>query len=196
MQRRRFMQTVTTAGAAAGALPAQQTARPPVAEPVKITTVPADAVAEPAQRFFSPRQFATLTRLAALLQPASNGRPGAIEAGAPQFLDFLIGVSPQPRQDRYRDGLNFMDAEAVRLFRKPFEQIDDAQADKIIRPLLAPWTFDVPADPQKHFLTELRADVRTATQNSKEMSQVPSTGRRRGVGGAAPYWLPIDPTRS
>ena len=199
MQRRKFVQAVTTAGGAAGVLAGQQ-APPAAAEPAKIATVPAEAAAEAATRFFTPRQMATLRQCALLLQPAGNGRPGAVEAGAHEFLDFLIGVSPQSRQQLYRGGLDFIDAEAGRLFKKPFAEVSAEQADRILRPLLAPWTFDPPADPRQRFLTELRADLRTATQNSKEMSPAAAAsgarrGRGRGAGGAGLYWLPIDPTR-
>lgn len=192
MHRRRFVQAVTTATAASGALNAQ-----PAAAPARITTIAAEAAAEPATRFFSATQFATLRSLAALLQPSANGRPGAIEAGAAEFLDFLIGVSPRPRQSLYLAGLDHLDAESRRLFRKPFDGITAEQADKVLRPLLTPWTFDPPSDPNQRFLAEVRADVRTATLNSKQMSQAVTTSsrRRRGPGGPAPYWLPIDPTR-
>ena len=192
MQRRRFVQAVTTAGAAAGTLSAQQQPAP-----AKINTVPAEAAAEPAARFFTASQFATLRSLSALLQPAANGRPGAIEAGVPEFLDFLIGVSPSPRQTLYRAGLDHLETESRRIFQKPFADLAAGQADKVLRPLLVPWTFDPPKDPHQRFLADVRADVRTATMNSKEMSQVAaaSSRRRRGPGGAAPYWLPIDPTR-
>jgi hypothetical protein len=198
MQRRRFVQAVTAGSAAAGALTAQQ-APPPAAEPVKIATVPAEGAAEATARFFTPRQLATLRHCALLLQPSMNGRPGAIEAGAPEFLDFLIGVSPEPRQKLYRGGLDFLETEAGRLFGKAFAELSGEQADKILRPLLAPWTFEPPADPRQRFMTELRADLRTATQNSKTMSESAAGGARRGrgrgPGGAGLYWLPIDPTR-
>lgn len=188
------MQAVTTASTAATAA-AQQT--PPAGEPIKIGTVSADAAAEPVSRFFTSRQLAVLRHLSRLILPASNGRPGAAEAGAAEFLDFLISVSPAPRQQLYRGGLDFVDAEAERLFAKPFPEIDEQQADKILRPLLTPWTFDPPANPRQRFLAELRADLRTATMNSKEMARATANSprRRRGPGGAAPYWLPIDPTR-
>lgn len=197
MQRRRFVQAVTTASASAEVLSAQQPQSPPAAEPVKIATVPPESAAEPTARFFTPRQFATLKQCGALLQPAANGRPGASEAGAAEFLDFLIGVSPQPRQQLYRNGLDLLDAESRRLFNKPFPEITPEQADKILRPLIVPWTYDPPANPRQRFLTELRADIRTATFNSKEMSLVAATAtrRRRGSGGPAPYWFPIDPNR-
>jgi len=190
MQRRRFFQSVATAAAAAEAVPAQQPA------PAKIATVAPEAAAAATTRFFTTRQFATLKHLSNLLLPPANDRPGAIDAGAAEFLDFLIGVSPQPRQQLYRSGLDFLDTESRRLFQKPFPEISDDQADKILRPLLAPWTYDLPVNPRQRFVTEVRADIRTATNNSKEMSQVASSSRRRrGPGGSAPYWFPIDPTR-
>lgn len=192
MQRRRFVQAVTTATAAAGTISAQQ-----APAPAKITTIAPEAAADPTTRFFTATQFATLKSLSALLQPAANGRPGAIEAGAAEFLDFLIGASPKPRQTLYRSGLDHLDTESRRLFKKTFAEVTADQADKILRPLLVPWTFDPPSNPHQRFLADVRADVRTATQNSKEMSQVAATTnrRRRGPGGPAPYWLPIDPTR-
>jgi hypothetical protein len=192
MQRRRFVQAVTTATAAAGALSAQQ-----APTPAKITTVAAETAAAPTIRYFTATQFATLKSLSGLLQPATTERPGALETGAAEFLDFLIGASPKPRQTLYRNGLDHLDAESRRLFKKPFNEITAEQADKILRPLLVPWTFEPPTNPHQRFLADVRADVRTATQNSKEMSQVAASSnrRRRGPGGSAPYWLPIDPTR-
>jgi hypothetical protein len=196
MQRRQFVKAVTTASAAAEALSAQQSP-PPAAEPVKIATISAELAAEPTTRFFTPGQFSTLKSLSGLLHPAANGRPGAMEAGGAEFLDFLIGASRPTRQELYRSGLDFIDTESRRLFAKPFPEITAEQAGQILRPLLVPWTYDPPSNPRQRFLTDLRADLRTATLNSKEMSQAAgaTTRRRRGPGGAAPYWLPIDPTR-
>jgi len=140
MQRRRFVQAVSTATAAAEVLAGQQSA-PPIAESVKIATVTAESAAEPTTSFFTPRQFTTLKHLGGLLQPAANGRPGAIEAGAAEFLDCLIGASPQPRQQLYRAGLDFVDAESRRLFSKPFPELSAEQADKVVRP--PPRTLDI-----------------------------------------------------
>lgn len=189
------MQTVTTASAAAGAVSAQQAGRSVSSEPAKIAVVPVENAAEAALQFFSEAQFATLQSLSVLLQPSLNGKPGAAEAGAAAFLDFHVGVSPRPRQDLYRSGLDYVDAESRRLFAKPFPGLTEAEAEKVLRPLLAAWTYDGPSDYRQRFLTELRSDVRAATMNSKEMSQVPNASRRRRGGGSAPYWLPIDPTR-
>ena len=106
-----------------------------------------------------------MKHLIGILQPAANGRPGAIQAGAAEFLDFLIGASPQQRQQLYRAGLDFVAAESRRLFNKPFSDISADRADKILRPFLVPWTYDPPVNPRQRFLSDLRADLHTATFN-------------------------------
>src|SRR5437762_21919 len=67
----------------------------PVEETPKLAMTAADAVAPGAPRFFSPSQLETLRRLGDLLAPPLNGKPGANDAGVPEFLDFLIGESPR-----------------------------------------------------------------------------------------------------
>lgn len=159
--------------------------------PVELTT--SDTVAAPVARFFTPPQFAALRRLSGLLTPPLKGNPGALECGAPEFLDFLLGVSPADRQLLYRNGLDALNALAKKQFGKPFAEVDDAQAHTILQPLLVavPWTYDPPRDPLKHFLFAARQDVETATRNSPEWSAAAAgTGRR---GGAALVWNAIDP---
>jgi hypothetical protein len=128
-----------------------------------------------------------------------NGHPGAPEAGAPEFLDFLLGVSPPDRQLLYRNGLHALNAQAGKQFEKSFADLDDRQADAILRPLLAaiPWPEDLPRDPLRHFLAQAQRDFRAATENSREWAASDAaSGRRRGRGfggGSGLYWLPIDP---
>ncbi len=193
IQRRRFVQSIAAASAASTA----SAQAPAVAVPAKIATVAAEATAEAVARFFTPRQRATLRHASSLLQPAVGALPGAIEAEAPEFLDFLLSASPAPRQTLYRSGLDYLDGQANKLFQQPFAALSAAQADQVFKPLLVPWTYDPPTDPHQRFLTELRADLRTATTNSAPYAKVNATTarRRRGPGGAGVYWLPIDPTR-
>lgn len=162
----------------------------------KLATVSPDAAATPQPRFFSERQLATLRRAADLLQPTLGPTPGALAAGAPEFLDFLLSVSPAPRQTLYRNGLDHLEATAQKRFRQPFAALSPEQADQLFQPLLVPWSFDPPKDPLPRFFTDLRADLRTATLNSAEFAKAAANSprRRRGPGGGF-YWLPIDPTR-
>ncbi|MCX6609095.1 MAG: gluconate 2-dehydrogenase subunit 3 family protein [Acidobacteria bacterium] len=193
IQRRRFFQSIAAASAAS-TLSAQPAA---LTLPAKVATVAPETAAESVQRFFTVRQLTTLRHAASLLQPAVGALPGAIEAAAPEFLDFLLSVSPEPRQTLYRSGLDHLDSQANKLFQRPFSGLSAAQADQVLKPLIVAWTFDPPTDPHQRFLTELRADLRTATTNSAPYAKANANNsrRRRGPGGAGFYWLPIDPTR-
>jgi hypothetical protein len=155
-----------------------------------------ELVADAEPRFFAPAQYSALRRLSALLMPPLNGSPGALECGAPEFLDFLIGASLPDRQKLYRDGLDTLNANAKKSFKKAFADLSDADADAVIRPLLAPvpWVYDAPKDPAVQFVAEAHRDIRTATQNSREWANAgAASGRRRGGGGGGSYLNPIDP---
>jgi hypothetical protein len=144
-------------------------------------------------RFFSAQQFAALRGLSAILVPEMNGMPGAIQAGAPEFLDFLIGTSPADRQELYKSGLDALNSKAVKSFSKPFAEVDPAQAVSLLAPLRTPWTFEEPSDPLARFLRAAKEDVRTATFNSREWNTARSSGpaARRG-GGLGQYWYTIE----
>jgi hypothetical protein len=183
MKRRRFFQTVAASAAVPALVVGQQ---PPQAGLPKLETSTPDAAADDLPHFFTEKQFAALKKLAGILQPAMNGAPGAIEAKAPEFLDFLIGESPADRQTVYRQGLD-------RLVAAGFLDADAAKANTILAPLKAAWTYDAPTDPLAKFLRVAKADVRTATLNSREYNTAGAAaggGRRFGAQGL--YWLPLD----
>lgn len=156
-----------------------------------------DAVGETEQRFFTAPQFSALRKLSEVLMPPMRGNPGAVECGAPEFLDFLIGVSPAERKSLYRNGLDLLNARAKKQYNKSFAELDGTQADAVIRPLLAPtpWVYDAPKDPGVHFVTQAHRDIRTATQNSRQWAEAGvASGRRGGFGGGGGAYLnPIDP---
>ena len=119
-----------------------------------------EVVGEPTIRFFTPSQFAALHKLSDVLMPPMRGMPGALDCGAPEFLDFLIGVSPADRQTLYRNGLDTLNTRAKKQFSKSFAELDATQADAVIRPLLAPvpWAYDLP---HRDGATVLAAPART-----------------------------------
>jgi hypothetical protein len=189
------------AAAPAAPLIAQQAAAPPARPgrgpgngPAMLEVTPPDSVAEPVARFFTPPQFAALHRLSGLIQPPLKGNLGALDCGVPEFLDFLIGVSPADRQQLYRSGLDTLNAQAKKQFSKSFADLDDAQAHTILQPMLVavPWPTDPPKDSLKAFLFAAREDVPTATRNSPEYAAAAAASGRRGGGGGL-VWNPIDP---
>ena len=196
IQRRKFLQVAATVPAAP-ALLAQQGAPAPTAPPAAdvqtlATTTPDAASCTTIPRFFTEPQFAALRRLCDVMLPSINGTPGAIEARVPEFLDFLISVSPASRRQLYLQGLDLLNARSTQRFAKLFASLDASQTDQILAPLRAPWTYDPPSDPLANFLREAKADIRTATESSRERADsAPPGGRRpRGIGL---YWRPIDP---
>lgn len=206
IKRRGFVRGLILAPAAQAAFTAQQpTAQPATpgrpaapAPPPKLKTTDPDLTAETHVHFFTPAQFAVLEKLGELLMPPLKGNPGAIEAQAPQFLDFLVSVSPAPRQKLYRDGLDHLDTLSKQKFGKLFPQLDAKQADAILRPLLTVryWTQDRPTDRYQDFLAQAHDDLRTATTNSKEWAEAAEkSGRRftRGSQARGFWWAPIDP---
>ena len=187
LQRRHFVQALIASPAAAPALLGQQPAPAPNTDATpKLDVTVADAGATGVPKFFSPDQFAALRKASDLLMPAMNGSAGALDAGAPEFLDFLIGASDASRQRVYRAGLDSLNAQARKAFNKSFADLDAAQAATLMTGLHQPWTFEGPADPVARFLQTAKLDVRNATMNSREYS----AGKR--FSGSGLYWYPLD----
>jgi hypothetical protein len=183
MKRRRFVQSLPLLSSPPVLLGQREVAQP-------------DSVAKPLPRFFSPPQLAALRRLGDLIMPAVGGTPGALEAGAPEFLDFLIGASPLPRRALYRSGLDALNTRAIAAFGKAFSALDNTQAATLLTPLRDPWTWgaQVTKDPRDVFAAFLRtakADILAATVNSREWIAVVSQ-RSRNANGIGTYWLPSE----
>src|SRR5277367_5114588 len=174
MRRRDFVKAMMAASVSAKTVLGQQTATPPphaapslapaapgplpwmrgLAEvkPLPVTPLVPDAKAAE-KRFFTDRQTATLHHLSDLMMPPSKNYPGALEAGAPEFLDFLIGVSPADRQQMYQSGLDRLESEAQNHIQKPFAALGAAEADQLIRPHLRAWLNDhPPSEPFARFI--------------------------------------------
>jgi len=152
-----------------------------------------DAVAQTNADFFTDRQLATLRRFSEIMVPPFNGYPGATEAGAPKFLDFLIGASPADRQKMYQSGLDRLESEAKQRFGVSFAEVNAAQADQLIRPWLRTWMSDhPPTEPYAHFINVAHSDIRSATINSQAWNDA-----ARAAGKPSPntdlFWYPVDP---
>ena len=174
MKRRDWLRTAISTSALVAAVPCANAQTPPPAnqDTAKLTLATADAVADGSLGFFSAAEYKALEALAKALVPAFNGRPGAIEAGVPRFLDFLLSQSPAGRQSLYRRGL----------------ALYSATADPLAA-LSQPWTFEDPSDPLAQFLRAAKDDMLTATTNSREWA---ATNKSRAGAGTSYYYLPIE----
>ena len=84
-------------------------------------------------RFFSAEEFALVERLAELIIP-SDGAPGAREAGAAEFVDFMV-AHDRGVQARFRFGLTWLEAHAGRLHGRPFAQLGADRQNEILERL-------------------------------------------------------------
>jgi hypothetical protein len=198
MKRRHFLQGLAVLPAVPAAFakaPSKPLPEAPQAQSTdelpKLESSAADAAAEMMPRLFNAEQFAALRKLSDVLVPSIGGMPGALDAKAPEFLDFLVGASPEDRQRVYKTGLDKLNASAKSRFGKSFAEVDASQAETILAPLRQPWTYEPPADPLARFLQAAKQDVRAATFNSREWNVASSAAGRRGV-GVGQYWYTIE----
>lgn len=206
MLRRDFVRAVVALGMTPRSLLAQQTANPapPPPAPVPWTlglnpktplphTEALDGIAESELRFFTPGQMASLKRLCDVLLPPIGNKPGALQAGTPLFLDFLVGSSPETRGKMYTGGLDWLDAEAQKRYRTSFATLNGDQADAVLKPWLRTWMSDhPPSEAHADFINIAHQDIRTATVNSRAWSDVPSTVAQQST-AVGLYWYPIEP---
>jgi hypothetical protein len=235
MKRREFVKAAAvTAATAAAAAMAQQAPAPATAPPAAPPTAPprgrgqftppptspatvADLVATSDPHFFNHQQFATLRQLCELMMPALNGYPSAVDAGVPEFLDFLVGATPSGRQQTYAAalagaapsrqvitgsidrkkmyvaGLDRLETEAMRRFSKSFAALSPDQADALLAPAMISWLEDhPPQDSFQRFINVVNQDIRTATMNSAAWSAAAEAAGERAP-GVGVYWSPVDP---
>ena len=99
---------------------------PPPATPAPATAPPPRAQ----ERFLTPHEMATVVVLAEITIPADERSGGAAEAGAPEFIDFIL----RDTQDDYlrhsiRGGLAWLDAESRRRWGHAF--VDAADSERV-----------------------------------------------------------------
>jgi len=97
---------------------------------------PGGAQIRPAQyqpQFFSAHEYKTIERLADLIVP-SDESPGAREAGASEFIDFMV-VNDSQVQYNFRIGLTWLDAHCEVNMGKAFIDLDAAHQNEILEAL-------------------------------------------------------------
>ena len=205
MQRREFLRVVVPMSLAPKLLLGQQPgSAPPPPAPVPWTlglnpatplpeTVVADEIGLTELHFFSAVQHSTLRQLAAGLLPPLDGKPGALQAAAPEFLDFLIGVSSTNRKQVYQTGLDWLETQAQTQHQRSFATLNEAEVGSLIQPWLRTWMTDhPPTEPHADFINIAHADIRTATINSRLWSEAPAKGAQDKT-PVELFWQPIEP---
>jgi gluconate 2-dehydrogenase gamma chain len=81
-------------------------------------------------QFFTAHEYATVERLSDIILP-SDGSPGAADAGASEFIDFMVASDPSI-QYKFRYGLTWLDAQADRLYGRQFLKLEAEQHQDIL----------------------------------------------------------------
>ncbi len=151
----------------------------------------ADVAADMETHTFNAEQYAALARLSELVAPSRDEVPGAREAEAPAFLDFLIGKSPDKTIRLYQQGLDELNAQSRRRYGKPFGDIELGSGEsRLLASLDQPWQMSDPAEVLAKFLRTARGDIIRATLNSRSYIEAVSQVRRSRQGSGF-YWYPM-----
>jgi gluconate 2-dehydrogenase gamma chain len=128
MNRRKALQLLGSAPAAAGfvwteaeAFQAQQRARQ--------ARRPSAPAFKP--RFFTAREYAAVAVLAEMIIPKDERSGGAVEAGVPEFIDFMM-VDQPARQVPMRGGLAWLNQECNARFDRTFTGATEAQRRQVL----------------------------------------------------------------
>ena len=81
--------------------------------------------------FFNPHEFKTLERLADLIIPVENGRPGALAAGAAAWID-MISSENDTLKAIYRKGLAWIDSATKKRAAASFVAAPPAQQIELL----------------------------------------------------------------
>jgi hypothetical protein len=82
-------------------------------------------------KFFTAREYATVVALADIIIPRDQKSGSASEAGAPEFIDYIVAEQAQ-RQTAMRGGLAWLDAECQHRFNHAFLESTDAERRQVL----------------------------------------------------------------
>jgi len=90
-----------------------------------------------APRFFTAAEYATVMALADVVIPADDRSGSASDAGAPEFIDYIVAEQPA-RRTAMRGGLVWLDTECRRRFDQPFLTCSDDERSQVLDDIAYP----------------------------------------------------------
>lgn len=82
---------------------------------------------------FSAADFEVISQIAERIIPTTD-TPGAIAAGAPQYIDYVVNLNPEHKK-LFHAGLAWLDKESGRRFHKKFGKLTEARQIELLTPL-------------------------------------------------------------
>ena len=96
-------------------------------------TVHEHGAAQSPNRFLNETDFKTVARITDLIIPSTD-TPGAVQAGVPEYIDYVISRESQ-HQSVVADGLRWLDAQAKERGVERFLALDENGQLSILEPL-------------------------------------------------------------
>jgi len=100
---------------------------------VHVTLAQTPAPAPYAPAFFTPAEYATLSRISDAIIPPTE-TPGAAAAGVPEYIDRVVSLNAE-HQPLVRAGLAWLDRQAQSRYSREFLSLGEAEHVAILQPL-------------------------------------------------------------
>ena len=144
------------------------------------TTLAQTPVSEPyAPAFFTPAEYARLSRLADVIIPPTD-TPGAAAAGVPEYIDRVVTLNTE-HQPLIRAGLLWLEQQAKSRYSREFLLLDEAEHIAILQPLSDEVDRQQREAQRGRFRTEapfdLRAEALAQGKQGKEVYYVALTDK-------------------
>jgi len=120
-------------------------------------------------KFFNAHDYKTLQALCETILPADADAGGALEAGAPEFIDLLTSENPD-YQSKLGGGIKGLDAECAKRFGKPYLDAAPDQQKQILD--LIAYRKNAVADPSLASAVEFFAFLRNLVSDGFFTSKI------------------------
>jgi hypothetical protein len=117
-------------------------------------------------KFFTAHEYATVIALSDLILPKDDRSGSASDAGAPEFIDYIVSVQAE-RQTAMRGGLAWLDTEMRRRFEKTFLEAAPADRMQVLDDIAYPRRAKAGMTHGVRFFTTMRDLVATGFWSSK-----------------------------
>ena len=130
--------------------------------------------------FFTPAEYATLSKLTDVIIPATE-TPGAAQAGVPEYIDRVVSLNKE-HQPLIRAGLAWLEQQAKARFSREFQALGEADHIAILQPLSDEIDRQRRAAQRRQFRTEAPFDSRDGSLAQGRPFDSPAQGTQGKFG--------------
>jgi glucoside 3-dehydrogenase (cytochrome c) hitch-hiker subunit len=156
---------------------------------VHSTLAQAPAPGPYAPAFFTPAEYATLSRLTDVIVPPTD-TPGAAAAGVPEYIDRVVSLNAE-HQPLIRAGLAWLERQAKTRFSREFMSLGEADHIAILQPL----SDEIDRQQREAQRQRFRTEAQGRTVYYVALTDKDTPARRSSVALVAPETDPGLPVR-